>query len=173
MMINIFHSQSFSRPSTITQSMKERRLAFLLGEDQITIDARNNQSTHITPQKSLLRCMSASGVNKKIQNKIRNESKERPTNVLTKRTTTDHCSSKISSSSSTSMYDSAEIVANVLGKSRIHNIQASTTKSNSSFCLRRQSSEVGSGLNSSYDIILPQVATKSRETCNQNAAVKR
>ena len=172
MMINIFHSQSFSRPSIITQSMKERRLAFLLGEDQITINARNNQSTHITPQKNLSRCMSASGVNKKIQNKIRNESKERPTNVSTNRTTTDHCSSKISSSSSTSMYDSAEIVANVLGKSRIHNIQASNIKSNSSFCLRRQSSEVGSGLNSSYDIILPQVATHSRETCDQNAAVK-
>ena len=122
--------------------MKERRLAFLLGEEQVKHGTSKDLSTQAASQKNLSRCMSTSGVNKKIQNRIKTESKERPMSLSSNKPYVTESSSLIS------MYDSAEIVASALGKSPY---QSSNIKSNSSFCLRRQSSEVGSDLNNSYD----------------------
>ena len=147
--------------------MKERRLAFLLGDDLTQHKNRNNQSEHVSSQKNLSRCMSASGVNKKIQNKIRTESKERPLSSTGNKSTIADAQYKHSASSSGSMYDSAEIVASALGKSRNQNVYSSNVKSNSSFCLQRQSSELGSVLNKSYDGVVPNVS-KSRKGIHNN-----
>ena len=125
--------------------MKERRLAFLLGEEQVKPGNSKDLSTQATSQKNLSRCMSTSGVNKKIQNRIKTESKERTTSLSSNKPYVTESSSLVS------MYDSAEIVASALGKSPYQNYQSSNIKSKSSFCLRRQSSEVGSDLNNSYD----------------------
>ena len=127
------------RPSTITQSMKDRRLAFLLGEEQILPKNKNNVLTQSTSHRSLSHCNSASGVNKKIQNRTKTESKEKMANSSTKRSATVDPSNQ--ATSSPSIYDSAEIVAFALGKSRNQVMDTSNPKTNSNSNLRRQSSE--------------------------------
>ena len=125
--------------------MKERRLAFLLGEEHAKHGISKDLLNQATSQKNLSRCMSTSGVNKKIQNRIKTESKERPASLSSNKLNVKESSSLIS------MYDSAEIVASALEKSRYQNDQSSNIKSNSSFCLRRQSSEVRCDLQNSYN----------------------
>ena len=141
--------------------MKERRLAFLLGEEQAKLDNSKHLSTQATSQKNLSRCLSTSGVNKRIQNRIKTESKERTTSLSTTKPYVTESSSLIS------MYDSAELVASALGKSRYQNHQSYNIKSKSSFCLRRQSSGVGSDLNNSYGGETPNVS-KSKGVSDKN-----
>ena len=142
--------------------MKERRLAFLLGEEQVKPGNSKDSSTQATSKKNLSRCMSTSGVNKKIQNRIKTESKERTSSLSSNKPYVTESSSLIS------MYDSAEIVASALGKFPYQNYQSSNIKSKSSFCLRRQSSEVGSDLNNSYDGEAPNASKSIKGVSNNN-----
>ena len=142
--------------------MKERRLAFLLGEEHAKHGNSKDLSNQATSQKNLSRCMSTSGVNKKIQNRIKTESKERPASLSSNKLNVKESSSLIS------MYDSAEIVASALEKSRYQNDQSSNIKSKSSFCLRRQSSEVGCDLKNSYDGEAPNASKIIKGVSNKN-----
>ena len=117
--------------------MREKRLAFLLGEDQMQKEDDNNVPKHGTSRGIKAPCTPVSGVSKKIQSKIKTDAKETLTSVPIKMSSSKDLLNRASTSSSCSMYDSAEIVANALGKSRSYNNESQSFKSSSVSNLRK------------------------------------
>ena len=117
-----------------------RRLAFLLGEEQSEKIITDKIQTQDFPNNGTnSSCMSSSGASKRIQNKIKTDSKT----ILKSESASNSPSSDIlnrtSTSSSCSRYDSAELVANVLAKSRSQIYKPPSFKSNSVSNLRKKS----------------------------------
>ena len=122
--------------------MRDKRLAFLLGEDQIKNEDNNNIQKDRTSRGTKAPCTPVSGANKMIQNKIKMNSKETLTSVPIDNSHSMEVLKRGSTSSACSMYDSAEIVANALGKCRSYNNESQSFKSSSVSNLRKNSPKV-------------------------------
>ena len=119
--------------------MRDRRLAFLLGEDQLNKEDVNQKNNHETSRFTKASCVPPAGVNKKIQNKLKTNSKQTLTSVSSNNSPLKEVLNRELTSSSCSMYDSAEIVANALGKSKRYGKESPSFKSSSVSNLRKNS----------------------------------
>ena len=109
--------------------MQNRRLAFLLGHDESNAHATNSTTKSAEFQNTVLSSTASSGITKYNGNKMHNLSNEKTPALQT------------------SLYDSAEVVANVLGKMDYPCQIPPSFKSNSVSNLRKKSIQTETSTN--------------------------